>query len=552
MSPEQLAKLLRDFLIRAEKRSALLLLTHFDRIKAELAAYLVDHGVHPGSIDAILKELERQIATRTVRFESIVTDRQDLVIKQLARTLNLYLQASIFDPDREAIAKLAGRASDGGSLTRILQRMQEPVRAAAREALLDGMAEGLGARQIAGKLNKAADLGYGRALTIARTETNEAVRAASREFYSAAGVKKYVWMAILDPRTCLICWRLHGTIWPSKKKVFSHPNCRCVLVPLKDGDPRIETGLERFAKLEPGFQKQILGPARFDLYKAGSKLMDFVGSEKSKEYGLRHFIKPLPAGIKPKPPSPPPPPPTGRRVPQFKGTKEAEIYFEKLYPGKTFDFVGIAVDLLNANLGTLHRLLKQYPQVAERLKYVGTYSGAKPIPGLGAKRFRGEVAHTFMEGHRLALNPSYFGDLERLKAVGKRSEEKGYWVSGDIDSTIIHEFGHDIDGWLRSKRSASAAFREKYERLSSILGRLRRSRGENRKAVIADLSEYAVEGKASEYEIMAEGFVAHYKRKKSKIGDLVGEFIEKSKKLKFDESAEEMEKRFAFLDRFKF
>jgi SPP1 gp7 family putative phage head morphogenesis protein len=295
MTPEQLAKLLRDFLIRAEKRSALLLLSHFDRIKAELAAYLIDRGVHPGSIDDILNELERQIATRTIRFESIVTDRQDLVIRQVARTLNAYLKASIFDPDRDAIAKLAGRASDGGSLTRIFDRMKEPVRAAAKEALLNGMAEGLGARQIATKLNKAADLGYGRALTIARTETNEAVRAASREFYSDGGIKRYVWMAVLDARTCMICWRLHGKIFNSRKKVFSHPNCRCVLVPLIDGRQRVETGVERFKELEPGYQKQILGPTRYELFKSGAGFQDFVGSKNTREFGQKYSIRPLSA-----------------------------------------------------------------------------------------------------------------------------------------------------------------------------------------------------------------------------------------------------------------
>lgn len=286
--------MLRDYLVRAEKRSALLLLSHFDRIKADLSAYLIDNGVSPGSIDDILKEVERQIATRTVRFASIVTERQKLVIGQTAKALNAYLGASIFEPDTEAIAKLAGRATDGGPLTKIFDRLKEPVRAAAKDALLGGMAEGLGARQIASNLNKSADLGFGRALTIARTETNEAVRAASREFYTGAGIRKYVWMSVLDARTCMICWRLHGMIFDSGRKVFSHPNCRCVLVPLTDGR-KIGKGVEEFAKLEPGFQKQILGPSRYELFKSGSGLQDFVGSKNTREFGQKYSIRPLSA-----------------------------------------------------------------------------------------------------------------------------------------------------------------------------------------------------------------------------------------------------------------
>lgn len=293
MESEKLAKLLRSFLVRAEKRSALLLLSHFDRIKAELTDYLIKHGVSPGSIESILKELERQIATRTVRFASIVTDRQRHVIRQTAKALQVHLTAKIFTPDKEAVAQLAGRASDGGSLTKIFSRMIEPVREAAKSALLDGMAKGLSSRQIASRLHDATDMGYSRALTISRTETNEAYRAASREFYADAGIKKYIWVAVLDPRTCMICWRLHGQIFTSTKKVFSHANCRCVLVPLAANDKRIQTGLERFNELEPGYQKQILGPSRFELFRSGASLTDFVGTKRTKEYGLKHFIHPL-------------------------------------------------------------------------------------------------------------------------------------------------------------------------------------------------------------------------------------------------------------------
>jgi hypothetical protein len=55
----------------------------------------------------------------------------------------------------------------------------------------------------------------------------------------------------------------------------------------------VETGAEKFAKLQPGFQKQILGPARYELYKSGTELNSFIGSAADKEFGEKHFIKPL-------------------------------------------------------------------------------------------------------------------------------------------------------------------------------------------------------------------------------------------------------------------
>jgi SPP1 gp7 family putative phage head morphogenesis protein len=294
MTPKQLSDLIRKFLIRAEKRSALLLLKEFDEIREELAAFLIKSGVSIADLEDVLVEAEKQIAKRVVRFSTVVGDAQRHVIRETSKALNVFFESSIFDPDKEAIKQLVGRTQTGSSLKKFfLDRLSVSMRAEAKKALIDGFTEGLGAREIASRLKDAADVPYTRALTISRTETNEAYRAASREFYQDAGVKKYVWMAVLDHRTCAICWNLHGRIFNSNRKVFSHPNCRCVLVPLTGDHKAIEAGSIRFAKLEPGFQKQILGPGRYDLYKSGIDLGAFIGSKKDEEFGLRHFIKPL-------------------------------------------------------------------------------------------------------------------------------------------------------------------------------------------------------------------------------------------------------------------
>jgi SPP1 gp7 family putative phage head morphogenesis protein len=292
MTSKQLAKLIREFLIATEMRSALRLLIEFEWIRKDLAAFFLEKGVKPESIDDVLAESETLIMRRSVRLVKIVSDAQRLVIKKTAKVLNAHLNTAIFQPDAEALEKLIGRSQNGGSLTTLFHNLREPVREKAKEALLEGFEKGLGAREIASKLHNASDIGFGRALTISRTETNEVYRAASREMYKGAGIGRYVWMANLDPRTCIICWRLHGTVWDTPVKVFGHANCRCTMVPL---DPResIATGTERFDSLEPGFQKQILGPKRYELFKSGAGLDSFVGSQQTREFGLKHFIRPL-------------------------------------------------------------------------------------------------------------------------------------------------------------------------------------------------------------------------------------------------------------------
>ncbi|MBX3288441.1 MAG: minor capsid protein [Acidobacteria bacterium] len=290
---EKLAKKLRDFLVRAEKGTALLLNYEFDELQKEIADHIEANPADIEYLEEILNEIEKLLARRTVRFAAAVENAQKRVVRSTADTLKAELHTSVFKPDKPAIKKLIGRTQTGTSLTKFFKRLEPAVREAAKDALIEGFSLGESSDKIARRLNDVTDIGKFHAMTIARTETNEAFRAASRDFYNDAGIKRYVWMSARDPRTCLICWRLHGTIWPTAQKVSAHPRCRCTVIPLLDGQPAPETGEELFAKLEPGYQKQILGPARFELYKAGYRLSDFVGSEDSEEFGTRHFIRNL-------------------------------------------------------------------------------------------------------------------------------------------------------------------------------------------------------------------------------------------------------------------
>ncbi len=291
MTPEILAQKLRAFLIRAEKGTALLLNYEFDELQKEITEHLRSGGRSINDLDDILHEIEQRLARRTVRMASAVRNAQKRVIGETAGVLPKYaeLEASIFAPDAPAVKEL----TEGGSLTRLFGRLGPAMSQAASNALIEGFSLGESAAAIARRISDIVGFGRFRSMTIARTETVQAHRSATREFYRQAGIKKYVWMSILDPRVCAICWSLHGTVWPSRKKVYGHANCRCVLVAVLPGMKPVETGAARFGKLESGFQKQILGPSRFELYKNGMGLGDFLGVEETKEYGAKHFIRPL-------------------------------------------------------------------------------------------------------------------------------------------------------------------------------------------------------------------------------------------------------------------
>lgn len=147
------------------------------------------------------------------------------------------------------------------------------------------------APQIARRINNVSEVGLTRALTISRTETNEAYRAASREFYNEADIKKYVWMSVLDVRTCSRCWFLHGKVFRINKKISAHSNCRCTLVG-KLSNTKIVSGAERFAALNDEYQRQIIGSKRWEMYKQGVGFDSFFGLQRVEHFGEQVFIKP--------------------------------------------------------------------------------------------------------------------------------------------------------------------------------------------------------------------------------------------------------------------
>lgn len=309
MTAEQYARDQREFLIETEKQSVIQIAAEFEEMKREFAAYLTRNyavGEKTNTLANLyatnflartLLFLDNQLQRISIPFAAVVARAQKRMINFTGNSLKSLLpqvNSSIFAPDAEALKILIGRTQNGSQLADFFPaRMRQPTGEMARKTLIEGFSLGESSEAIAGRINEITHIGFSRALTIARTETGEAYRAAAREFYQAADIKKYVWLSVLDPRTCLTCWHLHGRVFKSSAKIFAHPNCRCVLVPLTKNQTPIATGAEKFLKLEAGFQKQILGTKRFEMFQDGKSFDEFVSSRADAEYGTRYFIKNL-------------------------------------------------------------------------------------------------------------------------------------------------------------------------------------------------------------------------------------------------------------------
>ncbi|HEY9356499.1 MAG TPA: phage minor head protein [Arthrobacter sp.] len=125
--------------------------------------------------------------------------------------------------------------------------------------------------------------GLTRALTIARTETLDAHRAATQASEKANKdiLQEWEWHAALTARTCPSCWAKHGTRHPlSEAGPNDHQNGRCARVTVTrswkdlgfdiEEPPSLTPDAETvFNNLTPETQRDIMGAQRLELLQSG-------------------------------------------------------------------------------------------------------------------------------------------------------------------------------------------------------------------------------------------------------------------------------------------
>jgi hypothetical protein len=174
--------------------------------------------------------------------------------------------------------------------------------------------------------------------------------------------------------------------------------------------------------------------------------VDAVVDELRREFGLEPAAAPTP---------PPAAGPAAFPGP-FADLAEAEAWASRQYPHITWDFAGAHVDTINPTLAEFHRLAQEWPEVANRLRVVGTYQGKTK----GVSSFANQssaFAHASVDGTRIGLNPAKYNDAAKLRESLRQSERSG-WLSDrdEIASNMTHEFGHMVDFWLRDVRQTGS------------------------------------------------------------------------------------------------
>lgn len=114
------------------------------------------------------------------------------------------------------------------------QGMAESMVAPMREAMFEGILTGKNTKDIARDVEKVLETSDYKARALSRTMLTEVSNEAEKRTLESTGLKKYMYRATLDERTCPVCGKLDGQVFllkdaqPGVNFPPMHRNCRCV------------------------------------------------------------------------------------------------------------------------------------------------------------------------------------------------------------------------------------------------------------------------------------------------------------------------------------
>jgi SPP1 gp7 family putative phage head morphogenesis protein len=188
------------------------------------------------------------------------------------------------------------------NITKLSFPLSDQATATMKRELVRGLAGGKNPREVARRMLARTEGvfngGLTRALTIARTETLDAHRAAAQvaDDENADVLEGWIWTSALGARTCPACWGMHGTLFPLEQPgPEGHQNCRCARVPktkswadlgfegMDEPESLMPDAATVFDTLPTGTQRDILGPRRYNAWQAGDYPIDSWATKRSND-----------------------------------------------------------------------------------------------------------------------------------------------------------------------------------------------------------------------------------------------------------------------------
>ena len=190
--------------------------------------------------------------------------------------------------NRAAVEAMVGFLGNGSPLNTLLKQDYPDALTGLADALLQGIARGLGPAQVARNMADGMGMGLERAMLIARTEVLRTYRSANVQAYRASNVVGGFMRLVKKDGACAACLFKDGEHFDVAEELSEHPRGRCIAVPSLIGvpRPRWETGIQWFNAQETEKQRSIIGAERYDLWQAGQiKLSDIARIQHNATWG---------------------------------------------------------------------------------------------------------------------------------------------------------------------------------------------------------------------------------------------------------------------------
>lgn len=157
-----------------------------------------------------------------------------------------------------------------------------------KEVMESGINTGKPLMDIARSMAEAKNIGFDRALRVARTEILRAHRTATLEQYRYSGVVKGFKRLANRRKACISCLALDGEYFPIRAAFTDHPNGACAMIPCLEGEksPSWLYGANYFKTLSDEEQKSRMGASHWEAWKEGLfKFDDIISYKHSTVWG---------------------------------------------------------------------------------------------------------------------------------------------------------------------------------------------------------------------------------------------------------------------------
>lgn len=195
---------------------------------------------------------------------------------------------------RDQVETMAGLLGNGSPLSTLLKQDYPDALQGLSNALVNGMARGLGASATAKAMADGMGMGLERAMLIARTEMNRSYRMASVQQYRESRVVSGFQRLVKKSTACMACLMLDGQKFTSDQELDDHPRGKCTAIPILPDAPAIQwqTGPQWFNTLTAEEQRAKMGPEKYQLWKDGViKPADLAGVHHSPIWGDNPRVK---------------------------------------------------------------------------------------------------------------------------------------------------------------------------------------------------------------------------------------------------------------------